>query len=73
MEDISLIDRTRIATILMFEQRIKEAFPDITPSGGHDYLDELMGLLRVTRMQRDSAERLLSERQRKETISAQEI
>lgn len=26
------------------------------PSGGHDYVDELIGLLRVAHMQRDDAE-----------------
>jgi hypothetical protein len=38
------------------EARIIAAIPDIKPSGGHDYLDELLGLLRVARSQRDTAE-----------------
>jgi len=38
------------------EIRILEAFPDLTPSAGHDYVDEVIGLLRVTRGQRDDAQ-----------------
>lgn len=38
------------------EQRIKEAFPELEPSAGHDYVDEIIGLLRIARMQRDDAE-----------------
>lgn len=39
----------------------KEACGDITPSGGRTWVDELAGLLRVTRMRRDAAEKRLSE------------
>jgi hypothetical protein len=38
--------------------KIREAFPDIVPSGDHDLIDELIGLLRVTRIQRDDAQTL---------------
>jgi hypothetical protein len=31
-----------------------------TPSGGHDHVDEVLGLLRVARSQRDDAERMLA-------------
>jgi hypothetical protein len=41
--------------------KIKSAFPDITPSGGHDLVDELIGLLRVTRGQRDDEIKLNAE------------
>lgn len=30
-------------------QRIKNAFPDLQPSGDYDYVDEIIGILRVTR------------------------
>jgi hypothetical protein len=39
------------------DARIRAAFPEISPSSGHDLLDELIGLLRVTRGQRDDLER----------------
>jgi hypothetical protein len=33
------------------EERIKAAFPEIEkPSAGHDYVDEIIGLLRIARM-----------------------
>lgn len=38
------------------EQRIKEAFPEMQPSAGHDYVQELIGLLRVARMHIKDAE-----------------
>jgi hypothetical protein len=38
------------------ETKIRSAFPEINPSGGHDLIDELIGLLRVARGQRDAAE-----------------
>jgi len=41
------------------DERIKLAFPEIQPSGDYDLLSELMGILRVTRMQRDEAEKLI--------------
>jgi hypothetical protein len=37
------------------EARIKAEIPDLAPSGDHDALEELLGLLRVTRGQRDDA------------------
>jgi len=40
------------------QARIKEAI-NSTPSSGHDYVDEVLGLLRVTRSQRDTAEKML--------------
>jgi hypothetical protein len=36
--------------------RIRKEHPDMQPSGGYDEIDELLGLLRVARMNRDSAE-----------------
>lgn len=39
--------------------RIQAAFPELKPSAGYDVIDELCGLLRVARMQRDDYERLL--------------
>lgn len=39
------------------QQRIKEAI-NSEPSGGHDYVDEVLGLLRVARQQRDDYEKL---------------
>lgn len=47
-------------TIADWEARIKAEIPDIAPSAGHDLLEEVLGLLRVTRSQRDTAERMLS-------------
>lgn len=41
------------------QARIKDAIKT-TPSAGHDYVDEVLGLLRVAQGQRDSAERLLT-------------
>jgi hypothetical protein len=38
------------------QSRIKAAI-NTEPSAGHDYVDEIIGLLRVTRGQRDDAER----------------
>ena len=38
------------------ESRIRDAI-QCEPSGGHDYVDEIIGLLRVTRGQRDDEER----------------
>jgi hypothetical protein len=38
------------------EERIKKAFPEMEPSAGHDYVDELIGLLRVARMHISDAE-----------------
>ena len=40
------------------ESRIRDAI-QCEPSGGHDYVDEIIGLLRVTQGQRDDAERRL--------------
>lgn len=40
------------------QTRIRNAI-NSEPSGGHDYVDEVLGLLRVTRGQRDDAERCL--------------
>jgi len=37
--------------------RILKEYPDLKPSGDFDLLDEVLGLLRVTRSQRDSAEK----------------
>lgn len=37
--------------------KIKAAFPEMSPSGGQDYVDEIIGLLRVARLQRDMAEK----------------
>lgn len=43
------------------QARIKAAI-NTEPSDGHDYVDEIIGLLRVTRDQRDNVEhRLLNE------------
>lgn len=39
----------------------KEACGDINPSGDNTWVDELAGLLRVTRLQRDAAEKRLRE------------
>ena len=38
-------------------ERIKAELPGIEPSAGHDWIDEVLGLLRVTRGQRDDNER----------------
>jgi hypothetical protein len=40
------------------QTRIRDAI-NSEPSGGHDHVDEVIGLLRVTRGQRDTAEKLL--------------
>src|SRR6266540_2560493 len=37
------------------EAKLREACGGSEPSGGHDYADEVIGLLRVTRQQRDDA------------------
>lgn len=36
--------------------RIREAFPEMQPSADHDYVDEIIGLLRVARMHITDAE-----------------
>jgi hypothetical protein len=41
-------------------ERLKAALPGIEPSGGHDWIEEVLGLLRVAQGQRDAAERQLS-------------
>lgn len=38
------------------ENRILEQMPEFSPSGGHDVIDELIGLLRVAHSSRDTAE-----------------
>ena len=41
------------------QKRIQEALSGTIPSDGHDWVDEIIGLLRVARSQRDLAERQL--------------
>jgi hypothetical protein len=44
------------------QRRIKAALDGAEPSDGHDYVDEIIGLLRVARSQRDTAEEQLLKR-----------
>lgn len=43
------------AQLAVAEAKCKEACGECVPSGGYDYFDEVCGLLRVTRCQRDQA------------------
>ena len=43
-------------TISEWKSRIYKEHPDLIPSGGHDLLDEILGLLRVAQGQRDADE-----------------
>lgn len=42
------------------ETKIRNEIPGIAPSGDHDLIDEVLGLLRVARQQRDDLERWVS-------------
>lgn len=50
------------------QERIKAALPGVTPSDGHDWVDEIIGLLRVTRGQRDDYERQLLKQQNDQAL-----
>jgi hypothetical protein len=61
----AVVSGLKSGALLVAEQKCKEACGDSAPSAGHDYFDEVCGLLRVTRGQRDDASRQLQSAQEK--------
>jgi hypothetical protein len=60
-----------VAQLLSLEKKIKAAFPEIEPSGGHDYVDELIGLLRVARMHiKDSEDRCVQVSRKHDAVTS---
>jgi hypothetical protein len=61
----AMVTGLKLGALEVAEQKCKEACGGSAPSAGYDYFDEVCGLLRVTRQQRDDKEAEIAEFRRK--------